>query len=303
VFVAPDEDDWENATETAKLTASDGAAGDGFGSAVSVSGNTVVAGSSAATVGPNAGQGAAYVFVEPSSGWTSATETAKLTASDGGASDGFGSSVSVSPNTVVAGAPSGTVGTNAGQGAAYVFVKPSSGWTSVTETAKLTSSDGVTGDAFGSSVSVSGNTLVAGAPSAAGPPPAINAGQGAAYVFVKPSSGWKSGTETAKLTASDGAAADGLGSSVAALPYGVLAGAPGATVGSNSYQGAAYVFVRPRNGWKNATETAKLIASDGAAGDQLGSAVSAWGLTGVAGAPGATVGGNSRQGAVYVFGK
>jgi hypothetical protein len=63
------------------------------------------------------------------------------------------------------------------------------------------------------------------------------------------------------------------------------------------------VFVRPRNGWKNATETAKLIASDGAAGDQLGSAVSAWGLTGVAGAPGATVGGNSRQGAVYVFGK
>jgi hypothetical protein len=305
VFVAPDDDSWETTTETAKLTASLGAAGDGLGTGVSVSGNTVVAGAPGATVGVNAGQGAAYVFVAPSSGWTSATETAKLTASalNGAAGDGLGSAVSVSGSTVVAGAPSDTTGNN---GAAYVFVKPSSGWKSInpiTETAMLTASDGVTGDGLGSAVSVSGSTVVAGAPFAAGPAPAFNAGQGAAYVFVKPSSGWTSATETAKLTASDGTVADGLGSSVAALPYAVLAGAPTAKVGSNSDQGAVYLFARPRNGWQKTgqTETAKLTASDGAAEDQLGSGVSASGLTAVAGAPSVPTGGH--PGAVYVFGK
>jgi hypothetical protein len=302
VFEKPDGGSWANATEAAKLTVSNGAAGDALGGSVSISGATVVAGVS----GANAGQGAAYVFVAPDDdSWETTTETAKLTASLGAAGDGLGTGVSVSGNTVVAGAPGATVGVNAGQGAAYVFVAPSSGWTSATETAKLTASalNGAAGDGLGSAVSVSGSTVVAGAPFAAGPAPAFNAGQGAAYVFVKPSSGWTSATETAKLTASDGTVADGLGSSVAALPYAVLAGAPTAKVGSNSDQGAVYLFARPRNGWQKTgqTETAKLTASDGAAEDQLGSGVSASGLTAVAGAPSVPTGGH--PGAVYVFGK
>ena len=154
---------WANMTQTAKLTASDGAADDDFGDSVSISGNTVVVGAADATVGANSGQGAAYVFTEPGSGWANMTQTAKLTASDGAAGDDFGFSVSISGNTVVVGAPNATVGGNAGQGAAYVFTEPGSGWANMTQTAKLTASDGAAGDDFGYSVSISGNTVVVGA--------------------------------------------------------------------------------------------------------------------------------------------
>ncbi len=74
-------------------------------------------------IGSNSVQGAAYVFVKPGSGWATETETAKLTASDGAASDALGRGVAISSDssTVVAGAPFASVGSNVGQGAAYVF--------------------------------------------------------------------------------------------------------------------------------------------------------------------------------------
>ena len=148
-----------NLTETAKLTASDGAAGDYFGHSVAISGNTVVVGADYATVGGNSQQGAAYVFVEPTSGWVSTTQTAKLTASDGAADNYFGWSVAVSGNTVVV----GELGATGYQGAAYVFVEPASGgWANATETAKLTGPDGTTINGFGRSVAISGNTVVVG---------------------------------------------------------------------------------------------------------------------------------------------
>src|SRR5207244_11596914 len=123
-----------------------------------------------------------------------------------------GSSVAVAGDTIVAGAFDATVGAHAAQGAAYVFVKPTTGWGNATQTAKLTASDGAGGDALGLSVATSGDTVVAGAPFAK---VGANGFQGAAYVFVKPTTGWANGTETAKLTASDGAVADQLGYSVA----------------------------------------------------------------------------------------
>ena len=90
--------------QQAKLTASDGAADDFLGDSVAVSGNTIVAGAPNAMVNGNADQGAVYVFVHPRGGWANATETAKLTASDGAANDGLGASVGISGDTVVAGA-------------------------------------------------------------------------------------------------------------------------------------------------------------------------------------------------------
>ena len=89
------------------------------------------------------------MFTEPGSGWADMTQTAKLTASDGAADDDFGYSVSISGNTVVVGAPYATVGGNSDQGAAYVFTEPGSGWANMTQTAKLTASDGAAGDEFG----------------------------------------------------------------------------------------------------------------------------------------------------------
>ncbi len=309
VFVKP-AGGWTSGTETAKLTASDAARADQLGNSVSVSddGSTVIAGAPGAKTGePFRGQGAAYVFVKPAGGWASGTETAKLTASDPAPDDNLGNSVAVSGDgaTVIAGAPLATTGHPfEGPGAVYVFVKRAGGWASGTQTAKLTASDGVAGVELGWSVAVSsdGATVIAGAPSAllSGTYP------GAAYVFARPAGGWANGTEKAKLTASDGAQGDELGYSVAVSGDGatVIAGAPFAKVGANSYQGAAFVFARPAGGWANGTEKAKLTASDGAVADQLGNsvAVSGDGATVIAGAPFATFGHPfSGPGAAYVF--
>jgi hypothetical protein len=160
--------------QTAKLTASDGAAGAAFGNSVAIDSNTVVVGAYEATVGGNSRQGAAYVFTESGSAWN---QTAKLTASDGATYDLFGDSVAISGNTVVVGAFLATVGGNDQQGAAYVFQSTSGVWT---QTQKLTASDGAVNDTFGRSVSIGGGTVVVGAYQAT---VGGNAEQGAAYVF------------------------------------------------------------------------------------------------------------------------
>jgi hypothetical protein len=292
---------WSNMTQTAKLTASDGAAGDEFGSSVSISGSTIVVGAPSAKVGGNSQQGTAYVFVEPGSGWTNMTQTAKLTASDGAANDDFGDSVSISGNTVVVGAsfaPYSSI-THGGPGAAYVFTESGAAWTNMTETAKLTASDGAANDSFGDSVSISGNTVVVGASGAKIGGSTNN--QGAAYVFTEPGSVWTNMTQTAKFTASDGAAGDSFGASVSIGGNTVVVAAPLAKVGVNSLQGAAYVFTEPGSAWTNMTQTAKLTASDGAAGDEFGSSISISGNTVVVGAASAKVGGNAQQGTAYVF--
>jgi len=297
VFMAPSSG-WANMTQVAELTASAGTVGDGFGSSVSISGNTVVVGADNATVGANGQQGAAYVFTEPVSGWTNMNQTAKLTASDGQAYNEFGGSVSIDGNTLVVGAFNATVGGKGQQGAAYLFTKPVSGWANATQVAKFTASDGAAGDSFGSSVSISGNTIVVGAWEAA---IGANSEQGAAYVFTKPVTGWSNMAQTAKITASDGKAYDDFGSSISISGNTVVVGAPNATVGANSQQGAAYVFTKPVSGWAKMSQTAKLTASDGAAGDVFGMSVAISGNTIVVGADYATIGANSQQGAAYVF--
>ncbi len=241
----------------------------------------------------------------PRGGWATATETAKLTASDGAPNDGLGgpyeaqsTDVGISGDTVVAGAVGATVNGNAGQGAVYVFVKPWSGWRNETQTAKLTASDGAAHDALGGDAAISGDTVVASAWLAK-----VNGNpeQGAVYVFVKPWSGWRNETQTAKLTASDGTAYEQLGWSAAIDGDTVATGAPCATIDGNSCQGAVYVFVRPWGGWRNETEAAKLTASDGAPNDNLGLSVAILGDTIVAGTYYATVNGNPFQGAAYVY--
>jgi hypothetical protein len=309
VFVQP-AGGWAGAlTQTAKLTASDGAAVNILGISVGISGGTVVAGAYNATVGANTAQGAGYVFVQPAGGWAGAqTQTAKLTASDGAANDMFGASAGISGGTVVFGAYHATVGANSGQGAAYVFVQPAGGWAGsptapLHESAKLTASDGNEDDALGYSAGISGTTVVAGAYQTT----VTHPGQGAAYVFVQPTGGWAGQqNESAKLTASDGAGNDKLGYSVAVWGNVVVAGAINAKIGANFSQGAAYVFIQPAAGWTGTAaapqiQTAKLTAGDGATSDMLGTSVAISGTTLVAGAPNATVGGNTQQGAGYLF--
>ena len=142
-------------TQQQKLTASDGAAYDDFGSAVALSGTTVIVGAFGKTVSWNAGQGAAYVFVQNGGVWT---EQQKLTASDGAVYDNFGVSVALSGTTALIGAYNKAVGAYASQGAAYVFVQGGTNWA---QQQQLTSGNGGTAF-FGTSVALSGTAAIVG---------------------------------------------------------------------------------------------------------------------------------------------
>ncbi|MEL7361276.1 MAG: FG-GAP repeat protein, partial [Bacteroidota bacterium] len=138
-------------TET-KLTASDGAAEDEFGYSVSVSEEVALVGAFGDDDNGGVFSGSAYVFRRAGNAWV---EEAKLTASDGGAANFFGYSVSVSGNVALAGALR-----NNGRGAAYVFRRAGDAWV---EEAKLTASDNPSYANFGNSVSVSGDVALIGA--------------------------------------------------------------------------------------------------------------------------------------------
>jgi len=301
VFVEPTGGWSGNLNQTATLTAADGNGGDGFGASVAVSGNTAVVGVPLATVATNYAQGAAYVFVEASTGWANMTQTSKLTAVSGTTWENFGKSVAISGNTAVVGAPYAQITTNQSRGAGYVFVAPGTGWPpNMTPTARLLASDGVSGDEFGF-VAIGGGTktIVIGAPWAN----AYADFKGAAYLFVQPANGWANMTQTAKLTASDGIKPDYFGNAVAVSADGgtVVVGAPNAPIGANVSQGAAYLFTEPTGGWTNMTETAKVTASDGAAGAFFGTGVGVNNSTVMIGAPDAVIGTNFAQGAAYGF--
>ncbi|MSP15505.1 MAG: hypothetical protein EXR73_02640, partial [Myxococcales bacterium] len=253
-------------TQEAKLVASDGGADDNFGTAVALDGNSALIGAPDDN-GPATDQGSAYVFLRSGSSWL---EQAKLTATDGATNDRFGTSVALTGESVLIGAPSDDIGGNTNQGSAYAFVRSSSSWS---EQAKLTADDGAANDSFGRSVALAGETALIGAPDDNGP--AVD--QGSAYAFMRSGTAW---SQQARLTASDGAADAAFGMSVALSGESALIGAylhdaPLANSGS------AYYFVRGGVTW---TEQTRLGATDRASGDQFGIAVALSGLDTLVGA-------------------
>jgi len=264
--------------QRAQLNASDGNAGDLFGSSVSLWGTMALVGAYPADVGGNTDQGAAYLFDCSS---FPCTQISKLTASDGAASDYFGYSVSLSGSFALIGA----YGSNSDRGAAYLFDCSTS---SCTEVAKLNVSDGAPLDFFGTSVSLSGSLALVGASS---DDVGENINEGSAYLFDCSSLPC---TEVTNLTASDGAPGILFGNSVSLSGSLALVGA----YYLNSLQGAAYLFDCSS---LSCTEVAKLSASDGASGDWFGYSVSLSGTMALVGAVGDEVGGNAFQGSAYLF--
>jgi len=287
---------WRNMTETAQLVASDGVAGDGFGTSLSINDGTAIVGAFQATVNGNVFQGAAYVFAQPKtmhSGMPVITviQVAKLTASDSTVDSFFGSGVAICGSTVAVG--SYLQGGFAGE--AYVFVEPKTGWADMTETAQLKPSDA--GGDLGLSIATNGNTVVAAAP---------GSGQGrkltgADYVFVEPLSGWINMTETAQLLPSKTPGAIGNSVSLDATGRYISAGSPSG-YGNADDSGQVYLFLKPSAGWQTTAISQKLFSSDGERGDEFGFSTMIGGQTLVAGAPDATIGQNRAQGAAYVFG-
>jgi MYXO-CTERM domain-containing protein len=238
---------WE---QQEKLVASDGKGLDLFGESVALSGDTALVGAMMAGEGKT---GKAYVFARAAGTWS---EQASLQAKDGMHADDFGVSVALSGDTAVVGADA--VGAQGeASGAAYVFVRDGQSWA---QQAKVTASDKSAYKFFGNPVALSGDTAVVGSYLSDGP--AVSSG--AAYVFVRDGATW---TEKKKLTASDGAAGDGFGISVA-ISGGTVAIGAFDDNNEGAVSGSAYVFQRDCAGaW---VEELKVAASDGASGDEFG---------------------------------
>ena len=293
----------DNWGQVVKLTAFDAAAGDNFGVAVSISGDTIIVGAPFDDLFGDISAGSAYVFGRDVDGADNWGQVVKLTAFDSAAGDFFGRSVSILGDTAIVGAPGDddacipTENTSCDSGSASVFGRDVDGADNWGQVAKLTASDADLDDKFGFSVSISGDTAIVGADHN------DDAGldSGSAYVFVIPSGDCACFlTETAKLTASDAAADDLFGFPVSISGDTAIVGArSNDDVPFNS--GSAYVFVKPGGAWAGSlTETTKLTASDAAAVDQFGNSVSISGDTAIVGAFGDDDAGTS-SGSAYVF--
>ena len=140
-------------------------------------------------------------------------------------------------------------------------------------------------------MAISGETIVAGAFDDT--PAGVDAGS--AYVFVRSADAW---TEQQKLTASDAAAGDLFGYSVAVSGDTVVAGAPVDDSPAGTYTGSAYVFVRSAATW---TQQQKLTASDAASDDRFGASVAVSGDTVMAGAITDDTSAGEDAGSAYVF--
>jgi hypothetical protein len=259
-----------------KVTASDGQANDLFGFRVLISGDTAFISAPAPIYRP----GAVYVFKNNGAEWT---QTQKLIADPDFVpppnwSDFFGWSLALSGRTLLVGAP-------------FTFDTqgPNGIWT---QSQELKSSDAVAADYFGQAVGLVGTTAVVGAYN-------LNGGEGAAYVFKNTGGVW---SQVQEITASDGVPGDShqFGEALAFDGTSIVIGAPGPDyVSTGVYpQGAAYVFRKVGGSW---TQTQKVTASDGVAGDQFGFAIKLSGQTALIGSPAANIGANTHQGAAYVF--
>ena len=272
--------------EQAKAVASDGAASDYFGRSVALDGDRVVVGVQYNDTAGGSDAGSVYVFDRSSAGvWV---QTGPIVASDGLASDYFGVSVALDGDRMVVGAFSDNTAGGAGAGSVYVFDRSSAGvWV---QTGPIVASDGAASDAFGYSVALDGDRMVVGAPD---DDPAGGVSTGSVYVFDRSSAGvW---VQTGPIVASDGAAADYFGSSVALDGDRMVVGADGNDTAGGVSAGSVYVFDRSSAGsW---VQTGPIVASDGLGGDYFGEHIALDGDRMVVGA----INDGFSRGSVYVF--
>jgi hypothetical protein len=262
---------------------------DNFGQSVAISGNTLVVGAPGEDSGIRnnpadnsaLGSGAAYVFVRDGTTWT---QQAYLKASSIAANASFGSSVAISGDTLAVGAPGDGGGGNEA-GAVFVFTGQAGVWT---QQAAVRGANTATGDRFGFSIALGGDTLAVGATgednSATGVSAAghqendLRPDSGAAYVFTRTGTIW---TQQAHIKASNPDGLDEFGWAVA-LSGETLAVSSreerSAAVGINGNQtdntavdaGAVYIFIRNGTLW---TQQAYVKASNTEAGDAFGNGV------------------------------
>ncbi|WP_246834873.1 FG-GAP repeat protein [Leptospira levettii] len=299
-------------------------ANDQFGISLSISGDTIVVGAfneasnqttitngtSASANNSAAFAGAAYVFQRSGTSWA---QQAYLKASNIEANDRFGTSVSISGNTIVVGsgfedsnqttitngATASTDNTASASGAAYVYRRTGSTWA---EEAYLKAPNADANDQFGNAVAIDGDTIVVGAFSEASNQTTITNGTtassdnsaalaGAAYVFQRTGSTW---SHQAYLKPPNLGADDRFGNAVAIEGNTILVssifednnqttvtnGSMPNDDNSLSNSGAVYVFQRSGSTW---VFRAYLKAPNADVDDRFGNAISISGDTAVVG--------------------
>jgi hypothetical protein len=207
-------------TQQQKLLSDDSATGDGFGTAVAVSGDSALIGAPR-----NDNSGSAYIFLRSGTTWTEQQELV-VTPTAGG--DNFGGNVSLEGDTALVSAHAEEESGGTNTGSAYVFARSGTTWA---EQGKLLAGDASDGSFFGIGVSLSADIAVIGANGDARPG---GDNSGAAYVFSRTGTTW---SEDGKLSASDAAADTYFGSATAVDGMTVVIGAP-----SPLAKGAVYVM-------------------------------------------------------------
>jgi hypothetical protein len=251
--------------------ASNAGFGEQFGYSVALSGDTLAIGAP----GETTKAGAVYVFTRTGTTWM---QQARIKASNAGQFDAFGSSVALSGDTLAVGAPGedsaavvigGDENNNSASdaGAVYVFVRSNGMWT---KQAYVKASNALAGDAFGSAVALSEDTLAAGAPDR-------NTEDGAVYVFVRNSGAWMPQPFANASYFSNGR----VGASIALSGNTLVVGAPGRNYGGD--YGAVYVYARGSGGWNG--DAYEIQASNRGYGDAFGYSVALSGDTLAVGAP------------------
>ncbi|MES9854773.1 MAG: cadherin-like beta sandwich domain-containing protein [Candidatus Thiodiazotropha sp. L084R] len=266
--------------------------GDQFGSSVAISGDTLVVGAPGRSIrltGIEWGDsiinyGVVYVFTRSDGVWS---QQARLEASNPDTDDQFGASVAISGDTLVVGAIGEDSTLNGGEennsafdaGAAYVFTRNNGVWNqqALLKASYLlgSTSYGITGNEFGYSVAISGDTLIVGSPNADSSDdhgefnelfPAQSSG--AAFVFTRNNNNW---SQQASLSASNAEEGDEFGASVAISDDTVVVGAPyedsnasgGEDDNSATNVGAAYVFNRIDGVWNQQAYLKPSTANNG----------------------------------------
>lgn len=237
-------------------------AGDQFGYAVAVSGNTAVVGAPA-----RGGPGSVLVFSQAQGVWA---QQAEITEVSGAPGDFYGGALALRSGTLVVGAPLGF-----GTGAAYVVINAGGGWQP-----NLPQQDFMgSGDWFGFSVAISSDATTA-----------MVGAFGSNNVYVLTSSGSTWSKQQPAISAPAGAPAD-FGYSVAVDGDTALIGADGAGA-----PGAAYIFTGTAGTW---SLQSTLTGSPAQAGDFFGASVALSGNTAIVGAQLAS--GSLGPGAAYVY--
>lgn len=234
--------------QKARLVSDHSTEGGRFGHSVGLSGDTLAVAA--------LGEGAVYVFTFTEDAWALQERLPEV-----GGIPYFGGAVTLAGEWLAVGAadPHGS----GGSGAVHMFRRSAASGVWDEELPPL--KGGEVGERFGHSLCLKAETLVVGAPGS-------HESKGAAHVFKLEETGW---IETARLTASDAAAGDQLGFTVALSVTedgeDIVAGAPTADTPGAFNSGALYAF-RTEGDWSD-RQSGRLAISGTGAGDQLGFAV------------------------------